>query len=177
MLKILCPNTGQIFIGESTDIHNTLIQFVYWVFPDDWDYNYEAPRTQLELETELCIKRMVKYVRSQENEGEYSLSTYVITTNKILNPSDKRDFLPFRPISLKSDGRAVPSDSRVFKIFLPTHSWVDKKTRGTDRRSVPRGIFLPISFLLSSHGPPHESHEWIRGGVPSESFFCRAIYG
>ena len=29
-------------------------------------------------------------------------------------------------------------------------------------------IFLPISFLLSSNRPPRESHEWIRGGVPSE---------
>ena len=53
-----------------------------------------------------------------------------------------------------------------------------------------KSLRAPISFLLSSNRPPRESHfcppkiacnrvptEWIRGGVPSESLFCRAIYG
>ena len=71
-------------------------------------------------------------------------------------------------------------------IFL-TESEIPEKNPSGHRSSIGASRFLSdqrwlcrkwhaifgkaISARLSSHGPPRESHEWIRGGVPSESFF------
>ena len=45
------------------------------------------------------------------------------------------------------ESRAEMALPKMACHFRQSHLWSDKKTRGTDRRSVPKGIFLPIFFF------------------------------
>ena len=65
---------------------------------------------------------------------------------RIRESRDRRAFTKFYLVkALRSTigARRDPPSPPIPKIFLPSHVWLDKKTRGPDRRSGPPGGFFP----------------------------------